>query len=297
MRSQPLLRGLPLNSFFLPAPGGANRFWALNLTAAVAVWRLPLIPQALLSQPEFLTRVDALPGTVEQLLASEYARADASLDSDPALSPARQSLSALTTDAARALTLWDALEPLIPPSQTESFSICRDDQLTILTLDLDDVTAHRKPLALLANTSGSLIKTARCLLQFSPSPTHELSLLATRFSSARATIAQAIESTGAYRRAQWKARADMVLARQTVHSLFHHANFASLSPFVLFDAAALGQSRWTQQLRYSYGGGLRLTIVNTLRLGVGYAVNPHRLPTQPRGALFGTLELLDLLPR
>jgi hypothetical protein len=46
--------------------------------------------------------------------------------------------------------------------------------------------------------------------------------------------------------------------------------------------------------RYSLGGGLRLSLASTVRFTAGYAANLNRQPHEGRGALFASLDILDI---
>ena len=62
----------------------------------------------------------------------------------------------------------------------------------------------------------------------------------------------------------------------------------------IFDTAYVGPSASTM-LRYSVGGGLRLTLGSIAAFTLGYAANPNRGPGDPRGSVFFELKVFDLL--
>ena len=54
IRSNPLVRSIPANSFYVTAEGaGADRFTAYNSTAAFTVWRKPVIPEEMSRDQQF----------------------------------------------------------------------------------------------------------------------------------------------------------------------------------------------------------------------------------------------------
>jgi len=79
-------------------------------------------------------------------------------------------------------------------------------------------------------------------------------------------------------------------------TVVNEVNFVSISPIAIFDVARIGPqvSEAGGGFRYGVGGGLRFTLVDTIRLDAGYAVNPHPKPWEGRGAAFFSLEIVSL---
>jgi hypothetical protein len=91
------------------------------------------------------------------------------------------------------------------------------------------------------------------------------------------------------------ANSDMAFTRRVVDRFFHEINLASVAPVLLLDAARLGpsvpgQSAW----RYGIGAGMRVSLVNSVRLTLAYSVNPQPRPGEPRGALSLSCDVVDL---
>jgi hypothetical protein len=302
IRSQPLLRSLPLNGLDTTAGGagrGGDRFLAINVTAGFGVARKPLIPSELRNEPGFLQRIDNTPKTVTELLASAYAATDKAFLTDPGIQMAVASLvPMIEAEMAVAQKEWDGRAAGIPAANEETFSICSDDQLAQVPLDIDDIKTQKKPITLLSNNSSHLAESAKCFRQFSRGPDDPLIALANRLDDLRKSINAAVASTDVFVRARTQAEKDMVLADRTVHTLFHETNLISFSPVVMFDAAVIGPSvPGSPSLRYGLGGGGRVTILSTLRLTVGYSANMNRQPNEGPGALFASMEVLDIWGR
>ncbi len=298
IRSQPLLRGVPrngLNGGAAGGYGGGDRFWALNLTVGYSLFRITLIPRDLLANKEVIDRMDATPKTAEALLASAYASMDKEFVNDPGLEKAREVLDPLRKDLDEIRTSWDKLADEIPEESEEEYQICTEDHLDALPLDIEDVEARKISIYLLGNRTGNLARTIACLKQFAKAPGDEMNADAAQLESHRGHIEAIVESTETYRRAAAKAAVDLALGKRTIHTLFHEVNLFSISPVFVFDAGRIRSalSRAPAQ-RYSLGGGLRLTLASTVRFTAGYAVNANRQLNEGRGALFATLDILDI---
>jgi hypothetical protein len=251
----------------------------------------------LLDAPGFLPRIDILPATATQLLASEYANRDPAFVTDPALELARSLTVPIRGQLLAARPLWDAL-PSAAPELAEARDICTDDHWDGLPLDLNDVDLKARPVSLLANSSSHLAEVVKCIQHFAQPSDLSLLAAATQLSELRQQIEAAIAATGAYQRGLAQATRDMRIGARTVHTLFREANLVSVSPVAAFDVASLQAGSGAPSLRHeSVGGGLRFTIVSTVQVTLGYSVNLQHQQTEGRGALFGSLEILDIFGR
>ena len=134
-----------------------------------------------------------------------------------------------------------------------------------------------------------------CLQTFGAGPGDPLLQSAQRLDGLRQRIDTVVQSTGTFQRAFDKAADGLALAESTLHTLFHEVNLISISPVFIFDAGAIGPSApGLSPLRYGIGGGARLTIASTVRFTLGYAVNANRGANEGPGALFASLEVLDI---
>src|SRR4029077_18425211 len=120
-----------------------------------------------------------------------------------------------------------------------------------------------------------------------------LTASASKLSVLRKSIDEAVQATQIHARASDKAKKDMAVGSRTIRTLFHEANLISLSPTLVFDAASIGPAvPGKPSTRYGVGGGARFTILSTLRLTFGYAVNLQRQAGEGPGALFASMEIL-----
>ena len=91
------------------------------------------------------------------------------------------------------------------------------------------------------------------------------------------------------------AKNDMTFTRRVLNRFFDEINLASISPVVLFDAARIGPAPPNESpLRYGIGAGIRFSLASAARFTVAYAVNPNPRPSERRGALVISLDVVDL---
>jgi hypothetical protein len=92
-----------------------------------------------------------------------------------------------------------------------------------------------------------------------------------------------------------KAARDLAFVKQTVHTLVDEANFFSIDPVIIMDLARIGpQFLGAGGFRYGLGGGVRFTLLDTVRFTAGYAFNPNPRPWEGRGAAFFSMDILSL---
>ena len=103
-----------------------------------------------------------------------------------------------------------------------------------------------------------------------------------------------LSTSPAEKKAESKAKRDMIYPRRIFSELVNDANLIALSPVALFDAARLWQRDQTgSKTRFAIGPGLRLSIVS-LDVTAGYAWNPNRQPWESRGAFLFRMEASNL---
>jgi hypothetical protein len=100
-----------------------------------------------------------------------------------------------------------------------------------------------------------------------------------------------IDQAAAARRAQ----DEMVYVRRTLNTLIDDLNIISVSPVLMLDVAHLGPADSRLGTRYGVGGGLRVTLANSVDFTAGYLVNPKRLRGEASGAFFFSMQFKDLL--
>jgi hypothetical protein len=75
---------------------------------------------------------------------------------------------------------------------------------------------------------------------------------------------------------------------------FREMNLAAVSPVAMFDAAHIGpQMPGVPTMRYGVGPGVRFSVVS-FQVTLGYSFNPNPQPTEKRGALFFSMDVIDL---
>jgi hypothetical protein len=82
--------------------------------------------------------------------------------------------------------------------------------------------------------------------------------------------------------------------KRTVHALVYELNLVSVSPVVMFDVAHIGPASSRLGTRYGIGGGIRLSLANSLDFTAGYLASPHRLAGEPPGAFFFSMQFKDV---
>ena len=77
--------------------------------------------------------------------------------------------------------------------------------------------------------------------------------------------------------------------------IFRELNLYTVSPFVMFDLARLGETHASafQKVRYSAGGGIRLSLVN-FNVNIGYGWNANRQPHERAGTFYFSMNISDL---
>jgi hypothetical protein len=75
---------------------------------------------------------------------------------------------------------------------------------------------------------------------------------------------------------------------------FDEMTFVSISPMFVFDVGRLSDLEGRSSVRYSLGGGLRLTIASSVSFELGYAQNLKRQPGDGTGALFFATRFIDV---
>jgi hypothetical protein len=88
----------------------------------------------------------------------------------------------------------------------------------------------------------------------------------------------------------------MAFVRRTVNRLLYEMNFGSVSPVLAVDIARIGSQsiRGDTATRYGVGGGIRLMLLDSLRLTAGYSFNPNPRSWEGRGAAFFGLDVLKV---
>jgi hypothetical protein len=300
IRAAPFIRSIPenqLNRLAPDAPIGGENFFSANVTLGVTAWNRQLMPEEIRANPDF-----------RSLLASELKSAQKTLESywiskDKAvpdvLSEASQAIGAVR----ELRKSFDRVKDSVPAELTDRFGDC-DFQVTlaegfadILETDKNRSKRFIQMKSLVAeNDDGSIDNLMGCITDLRALfGTDATDAMVNKFKSvqdpARADLSELDEAA-----AQKKSARDMAFIHQTVNTVVDEMNFVSISPIAIFDVARIGPQASSAGggFRYGLGGGVRFTLVDTIRLDAGYAVNPDPKPWEGRGAAFFSMQVIPL---
>jgi hypothetical protein len=300
--ADPLIRSFPPNRLALYTPGGTggDRFFSGSLTVAAPVWRIPLVPEEVLSDPQFSNLIDLQLGLAETSLASEY-RSKAK----DVVELARQVMDTVPPELATLARIAGTATPFAACQSDirlvntrikaigEKLADGAADLTSIRTIAAQPDTTPLKT-SYLTKLQGSCGK-AESTLTDGDANTFKSSLdkLADLQKKFRQDFQTAQDSPAAKAFAD-QATKDMIYPRRVIRELLHEVNLISVSPVAIFDAARSWQSGLPAgDVRYGGGGGLRLTIVN-LDLTATYAWTIGRKPGEGAGALLFTFGVSNL---
>ena len=288
VRSTPFIRGYPNNRFRATLGGdasGREHFASVNLTASLTAWRRPLLPREVYTNEGFLQAMEAQKGGARATIRSYHE------SRDPAI--------------AEVARLAERVEPILTTLQTEVEAVSDDladaRDTCLDTIDdtrgtLDKARERKIYRALLNRVQGGLPIVVRdCQEELNATLDNprirEAADQLAELSGAIDTIFTTRVDTATVDR---KADEDFSIVNRALTALVRDINLISLDPVAIFDTAYVGPSA-TTMLRYSVGGGLRLTLGSIAAFTLGYAANPNRGSGDPRGAVFFELKVFDLL--
>ncbi len=296
IRSNPVIRSIPANRFNLTSAGpGATRFVAYNMTASVPVWRRPIVPPELSRDKEFAQQ---LRGQIKT--ATSFVQTD-----EEAKDPHFQAAAARVGDVRAALARLEAAVAAAaaarPGQFPELFAACTK---TIRRADGRAQAAAR-------SKAGEQVGNLASLLAVDEDWLNRVDAACATDLNAKIGDAAIAESGESLRRihgdlerefslidrpsASRQAEAEMAYVRRTLNALIYDLNVLSVGPAVGFDFAHIGPADSRLGTRYGIGGGLRVTLVNSTDLTVGYFANPKRLSNESSGAFFVSVRFKDLL--
>lgn len=290
IRAAPLLRSLGTNALAgMASAPGYRRFAALNLTAALPVYNVPLLPAELYQDSRLLPLVNGQLNTAVSSLANlvrsempTYREAIAHLPQ------VQQTLAAMDSAVAAAK----------PPADSEAFTTCQEQ---IAQAHADVATALEKPgrigffVDLLPKGSDTLGQVATlCADDFneagrSPQIAHQATVL-------RASVEQLVAWFAATNVDAAKAEAarEIEPVRRLVGTLFNETNIVAVSPLLMLDVVTLGpRLAGAPRTRVGLGTGLRVTLVDSVDFSLGYMANLRRQAGEARGAFFMAMEFKD----
>lgn len=297
IRANPVIRAIPGSKFFrTPEGAGSKSFFSYNFTAAYGFWRKTLVPEELLTDPDFNTQLQGAITTVTSTLQNYYASKDRHFTNVVAQLPAGQ------TALEQLQAAVNAAQEARPGQEPDLFKACS------------------KAVGGAIRRVKSAIKPAKAdqygLVMFllSEDPTEFQFLRATQACGELNatiqdnTIGTAITKVGKLRssmlddfnqidqaNAAQQAKNDMNFTRRTLDTLFNDVNIYSISPVVVFDVARISPaSNGLGGTRYGPGGGIRLELASVAHFTLGYAWNVKGGPGEGRGNVFFTIGIRDL---
>jgi len=283
IRANPVIRSIPSNRFYQTRDGaGAEKFIAYNSTVGFTVWRKPLVPLELSHDEDFKKKMKATIKSATNTLQVTHESADSHFREAFELLPAIADKLQALLDVAQNLPSSDAC--------TEAADSVRTDVL--IAKDKKPSSAYGYIKEFLPGGDSSLadvVTTCKTDLGAAVTPAaNEVDARATQMKKSFDSI-----NTEA---AKTKAENDMSYVQRTLNIIIDDLNIASVSPLFVFDVAHVGpaSSGPYSGTRYGVGGGLRFSLVNTVNFSGGYAVNPTRLPGEPRGAVFFSISTRQL---
>ena len=294
IRANPVLRSIPANRFNRVQDGvGAESFFALNFSAAFPVWRMPLVPSEVTSEQDFKDALDIQLSAVPGLLSADYATRDGNFtkaaEGLPALMDRLQAVESAVNEA------------VVPGELAELLKMCKG-RLAAARIALRDFkTKKSSELFSLVNAMVDpdleMAKAGKACLEDLNGPLQN-AVIGERGKKLREQVEVIKKPFDAIDLDRYERRADDETKpiRRVIEAVLYDLNIYSISPVVVYDMARIADFRpdTAGGLRHGIGGGIRLTLVNSVSFTLGYAFNPDRRPFEGRGALFFGLTFRDL---
>ncbi len=286
INSDAFIRSIPENRLAALTLGG-TRFYSGNLTISKVLG----VGRALM--PKELATTDFLDALKSGLETAEGTLRDSYKTKDPTFQVAQGAIADLESTAGSLKKTIDAI-PADPAIDASLKPVRSGVNRLVRTVDQLKTTASvAGPL-----TDTQIPALAADLERFVPvlngagrsDVAKQLVALRAEMVSQREPLQKAIQSVDTERPKEL-ARKDMSKARKVLDTVMYELNAYSVAPVAVFDVARV----WPAEIgtRYAAGGGVRFSLVN-LNLTVGYAANPKRRTGEGPGALFLTLEVMNL---
>ena len=288
IRAAPMIRSFPngtLNRTTPGSPTGGDNFFSLNVTVAVPAWRVPLVPSTISSIPEFANALSSAKGTARETTSAYYR------SKDPAQKLVVDEAAKVTAALDRLAKRLEQLERGAPAGVKARLADCSEavDEAQGNMGHLED-TGYG-PIA--SSIVPDLLRTCRDApgtdLQ-DPTVTAEYAQLTASATAVAEKLRQIDEKT-----ITRKVDEDLGFAFRALDTLIHEVNGISIGPMFIVDAARIGpQKESAGGVRYGIGGGVRVSIMNVMNISAGYAKNPSPRAWESPGALFVSLDFVDL---
>lgn len=295
IRAAPLLRSLGTNALANAAASpGYRRFAALNLTAALPVYNVPLLPRELYEPPLVLPLMEGQLNSATSALANDLRTAMPGFRQAIAhLAPVQQTLAAMEVAVA-------AAEPPTGSTSRKAFVACREqiaqarDDVTATLEATDDQLSFLFDLLPPKRGSDTLgLVAQRCADRFNADArSPEIDRLAAALRTSVAQLSQWLaDDLGA---ATAAAAREIEPVRLVIRTLFNEMNVVAVSPLLMLDAVQLGpRLSGGPRTRVGLGTGLRVTLVDSVDFSLGYMANLRRQPGEARGAFFLNMAFKD----
>jgi hypothetical protein len=316
IRSTPTMRSFAENQFLFRSPAGVtmgDRFFSANATVAFNVWRYPLVPSEIENDRDFRSKLDTIVSGAEAVLTSEYIA-----DTDEFKKTAEQlpMLAELMVRVNEQLKQFQKSEDTsIVDALDEAFSAAKhvDEKLAKSVQDNNDGNLSIADIQALAGMEpeeagaepdlsylldlASAIDDLKAAMSDSDAGAGQLGMLGQQVRDAEATLYRtfvtAVHSSSA-KKAEERAKRDMVYSRRVVGEVFDTANLVAVSPVVMFDAGQIWESRQGGTgIRYGLGPGIKVSLF-ALDFTAGYSWNVHRRPGEGGGAFVVNLVVADI---
>jgi hypothetical protein len=297
IRSNPVIRSIPANRLDRTSEGpGGTRFFAYNLTAAFPIWRRPVVPSELSRDPQFGPLLQG------QLVSATSTVQTGYVSQDPSFKAAAARLGDVVAALTSLLAAVEAVESTGTDDLAELVDACtsaikradgrarraaeskNEAQVgrlaALLTADPDEDRLNRVRAACLTDLNGRLQSPALA------SEAETLERIHLAMEADYAKIDQGVASR--------RAETEMAYVKRTVHTLVSELNLMSVSPVLMLDVAHIGPASSRLGTRYGIGGGLRVSLANSVDFTAGYLANPRRLADEPPGAFFFSMQFKDL---
>lgn len=313
------IRSIPENRLGAIEAGalGGSRFYSANVTMSFTAWGRPFIPKELAmmsagtnaqscsgqvsgGRPTFPCTLNGPFQSSATALASYYKTHDKDYVRLTSEVPAR------VRDLEAKLSALSAQLDAIPPaagsdnalaqqlSDVNSDVVATSGDLSVLEDDVEPevTTLLMSSIASLKDHSGALTRSLRAASQAAAADTLDqmVSGLAQGAGDLQATVDQVNRNfpEAKFEDEAWKKLAP---GHRAMDVFLNQLNICSIAPVAMFDAAKV----WPvgQGVRYGFGPGLRLSLVN-VNFTFGYAFNPDRQPSEKAGAIFFSLDVTGL---
>jgi hypothetical protein len=298
IRSQPYIRSFPQNSLNRVGNDdalGGESFVSANLTVAIPVWQRSLVPREVTASENFDGLMQGQLNSGEAQIVAFWKSKDKM--GEQALQAAPAAVRVMR-EAAEAL---HAISGRIPEDMSDQYDDCATDVL----IDEEYITALETKVgkqserfnaieAMTQKEEGSFTALSGCMSTFrSQIGSTTSDPIISRLKGVNQSMLESLSKIDTTL-AKKSAANDMAFVRRTVNRLLYEMNFGSVSPVLAVDIARIGSQsiRGDTATRYGVGGGIRLMLLDSLRLTAGYSFNPNPRSWEGRGAAFFGLDVL-----